>query len=78
MKLVDNYATGDNWNEPYVSGYDNLLEKIWDDLDKFPHCYQDWEIALLEKDSLSLSNEDEERLREYIEDWVYFKSKEGF
>ncbi len=75
---VDRYATGDGWNTPYISGYENILYKIWDDVKKYPHCYQDWEISILEKNSLFLSSKDEEELREYIEDWIYVKSKEGF
>ena len=76
--LVNRYASGDGWNMPYISGYDVLWERIIDDMEKHPHLYQDWEKALLEKDSLSLSCEEEERLREYIEDWIYSKSDGGF
>ena len=72
--IVQKYSLGDGWNEPYISGYDVLYERIMDDMENSPHLYQDWEKALLEKDSRFLSYEDEKRLHEYIEDWIYAKS----
>jgi len=72
------YSVGDNWETPIISGYDILYEHIIDDLERFPYLYQDWEVELIEKDSLSLSCDDKKRLQEYIEDWLYAKSDEGF
>jgi len=78
IMLVNRYSSGDGWNTPYVSGYDVLYERIIDDMEKSPHLYQDWEKALLEKDSRFLSCEDEKRLQEYIEDWIYAKCDVGY
>ena len=76
--LVNRYASGNGWDTPYISGYDVLWERIIDDMEKHPHLYQEWEKDLLEKDSRFLSCEEQKRLREYIEDWIYSKSEGGF
>lgn len=67
---VEKYATGDNWNEPYVSGYDNLWEKIVEDMEKRPYAYDEEEKALFELDTRFLTCDQQKKLREYIEGWI--------
>lgn len=66
---IDSLSTGDNWNEPFVSGRDVLYERIIEDYEMYPQDYEDWEKEILDKDSSQLSNEDEKRLLEYMEEW---------
>ena len=67
---IEKYATGDNWNEPYVSGYDNLWEKIVEDMEKRPYAYDEDEKALFDMDCSKMSQKDLKRLHEYIEAWI--------
>ena len=67
---IEKYSTGDNWNEPYTSGYDNVWEMIMDDMDKRPHAYDKDEKALFEMDCSTMSQKELKRLRQYIEGWI--------
>jgi hypothetical protein len=71
MKMsIERYATGDNWHEPYVSGHDNVWEMIVEDMDKRPYAYEEEEKALFDIDYLTMTKDQQKRLREYIENWI--------
>lgn len=44
---ASDFDEGDNFNSPYISGYEILLDKIVDDMISNPRDYKPWEIAFL-------------------------------
>jgi len=67
---IENYATGDNWHEPYVSGHDNVWEMIIEDMENRPYAYDEDEKALFDMDCSNMSQEELKRIQEYIEAWI--------
>lgn len=71
---IDQFSSGDNWHEAYISGFDNIVEKIIEDRESHPRSYEDWEIDLIDTDWTKLSGDQEvnywKSLRNYAEEWI--------
>lgn len=67
---VEDFSTGDNWDEPFVSGFDNLWEKIVLDMDATPHAYEAWEFELFNMESTQMTTRQMNAVTSYMSDWI--------
>jgi hypothetical protein len=68
MKPSD-FDEGNDISQPYVSGYDILLDKIMDDMDQNPKDYKPWEISFLGDVPQNSYERYWDDVRAFIDDW---------
>jgi len=62
-------------NEPYISGYDILLDRIMDDMIANPKDYKPWEISLLGEVPQDSYKDYWKDIRAFIDDWCEARSE---
>lgn len=70
----EDFNEGDNWNEPFRSGYDVLWERIVEDMEANPEEYKPWERGFFLEMPPRSYPEYESDMRAYIEQWCEERS----
>jgi len=63
------FDEGDNFNSPFISGYEIVLGMICEDMDAFPNDYQSWEVKLLSDVCVGGNSQEWRDVMAYIDTW---------
>ena len=68
MRASD-FDEGDNFNTPFISGYETLFYHIMDDMKTNPEAYKPWERAFVCEMPSGLYAEYDSDMRSFIDQW---------